>query len=585
MRACAVRRMLVLAGLMLSPNVAAGRLVGYWSCDDTEEGVITDWVGNHHGTMSGSVKRVPGYQGTALQLSGNGYAVIGRNPAFDLTRSITVAAWFKAGTLDRGYETILCKGRSAWAICRDAKRDALHFTSNSGKRRWIVAGNAGVCDGKWHHVAGTFDGSKACLYVDGQLDASVATTTPLQLNDYDVCLGENLELPGRQWNGCIDEVMIFDHSLTEAEVTQLYRQGAKAFVPEVLRALRDTTEQAQAKLRQDAGPEAIAIVQRGLARHQLLNRDRRGPPLESDRLLLSDTYFLLADAKERAGAPKKEVAALYATSALFTWESENFVPALLWLYHNTSVEACRQVIRRSMPDGSQAVRWLPEVARSFHARYDWAAFELFVGTVFSEGYGLFEAYAILNGLGWDNSWGRSFLEFARRRSALRQFFVDANMNRVNGFLEAEDFPHAADVCRDVARFCTVPEDIARYEFKACECAYRSGSYEEVIREIDRFIGQNATGDMTLVRKAWMLKGRAQIHLKQTDQACDTFQKLVRLCPKEEAAEANFYVAYVRTAQGSPEEAEKVLRTLLAEAPGTAAADKARLYMKLRKKTP
>jgi hypothetical protein len=78
-----------------------------------------------------------------------------------------------------------------------------------------------VNDGQWHHVAGTYDGSVARLYVDGVDDGSVLTSGAIGKNVYGVYIGANAQRTGREWNGLIDDVRIYSRALLEAEVGYL----------------------------------------------------------------------------------------------------------------------------------------------------------------------------------------------------------------------------------------------------------------------------------------------------------------------------------------------------------------------------
>lgn len=575
-----VRRMaiLVVSGLVLSANVVRGDLVTYWGFDDTEPGIAADAIGDNQGVVEGAVVHAPGYKGTAFRFDGStGYVSVGSAPAFDIVGAITISAWIKVEAFERPYQTILAKGDSAWRMARDLYQDKLQFAANNGQRRWVVRGNISVNDGKWHHVVGLFDGSRACLYVDGQLDASLATRVPIQTNDYDVFIGENAERPGRYWNGLIDEVLIFDHALSEEEIRQLHGVGARVFMPEALRALRETAERAEASLRADKTQQAITLIERGIARYRQLKHQSLRGSSESDGRLLSDLYFLLANAKDLTGASENEVTPLYVMSILPTWRSKNVVPALQWLDKNVSAEVCQQVIRRSMANRDDITNDLGAIARGFRARQDWPAFEVFLRTVFAEGgYGTPAARAILEDLGADSTWGRAFLDFSRQQPALWPFFVEVCDNQIQRHVRRGDFLRAGDVYRDVARYCVTPEDRTRYEFLACECIFRSGRYDDAIPAIDHFVDKNGTTNPILARKATLLKGRAHMHLKQMGQAVEAFRTLATRYP--EAEEANLYIAYCKLAQGELQEAEKRFSAVVRDQPQTSSACRARLCL-------
>ncbi len=72
----------------------------------------------------------------------------------------------------------------------------------------------------WHHVAGTWDGQKLRLYLDGALQAECERRGLPNPNPYPVMIG-NFEYPschGGNFGGAIDEVRIYSRALTAEEV-------------------------------------------------------------------------------------------------------------------------------------------------------------------------------------------------------------------------------------------------------------------------------------------------------------------------------------------------------------------------------
>ena len=103
--------------------------------------------------------------------------------------------------------------------------DNLHFACTGTWPEW-VHGSADVNDAQWHHVAGVYDGEELRLYVDGQLDASVGTSGLINVNEHPVYIGENAEHPGREWNGLIDDVRLYNYALSETEIQTLHDAGS-----------------------------------------------------------------------------------------------------------------------------------------------------------------------------------------------------------------------------------------------------------------------------------------------------------------------------------------------------------------------
>ena len=82
-------------------------------------------------------------------------------------------------------------------------------------------------DNQWHHVVVVIlDNSNAALYLDGVLEED--DTTPSGAWDTDS--NANLYIGGRadtggDFNGSIDEVLIYNRSLSADEIKQLYIKG------------------------------------------------------------------------------------------------------------------------------------------------------------------------------------------------------------------------------------------------------------------------------------------------------------------------------------------------------------------------
>jgi hypothetical protein len=83
-------------------------------------------------------------------------------------------------------------------------------------------GMESVKDGKWHHVVGTYDGKRACLYIDGNLSDFTNINGNIATNDNIVVIGDKPEWPRYNWNGLIDDVHIYSYTLSAEEVKDLY---------------------------------------------------------------------------------------------------------------------------------------------------------------------------------------------------------------------------------------------------------------------------------------------------------------------------------------------------------------------------
>ena len=75
---------------------------------------------------------------------------------------------------------------------------------------------------EWGHVAGTYDGDTMKVYVNGELIGEQGQGFDLQgTNDSDVRIGCAKDRANFTFDGAIDEVVIFNRALSEAEIEQV----------------------------------------------------------------------------------------------------------------------------------------------------------------------------------------------------------------------------------------------------------------------------------------------------------------------------------------------------------------------------
>ena len=199
-------------------------LVGYWALDEGSGSDAFDSSGNgHHGTlvnMEVATDWIAGQSGTSLDFEDYECVDVPSAPGLIPSSAITIAVWARADSWASGNRRIVGIGDSGiWGQAFD----------NPQGLRFLVGGVLGAdlmtslpSTGAWHHIAGTYDGSTACLYVDGSLAVQAPASGPFS-NPYGVCIGSKLpSSPARDFfNGAIDEVFLYGRALTDTEVVEL----------------------------------------------------------------------------------------------------------------------------------------------------------------------------------------------------------------------------------------------------------------------------------------------------------------------------------------------------------------------------
>ena len=238
-----------LAAAFVAPaSASAGvldSLSGWWPMYEGSGQTIHDLSGrgNHGqlGSTAGADANDPTWIrgflfGSALRFDGNDFVRIPDSPALR-TPQITVSAWVRASQSPGNYKYILGKGANE---CESSSY-ALYTGETGGLRFYVtdltrvVRGSdvipaATIWNGKWHHVAGTWDGSAAKLFVDGKLVSSTAGdpgTIDYTLPTADATgMGAYLGTCDLYYTGDIDDVAIFSQALP---IDQIWAKVAALF--------------------------------------------------------------------------------------------------------------------------------------------------------------------------------------------------------------------------------------------------------------------------------------------------------------------------------------------------------------------
>ena len=187
-------------------------------------GSTSYWVAkkNANGCYSGRTEIVVNVYapttGTHLNFDGNAdHVVLPSSTDFNFTNQMTVEFWMNSNFTPQQWDALVAKGDNSWRIALTAS-GKINFAGNGAFGD--VTSVATVTDGAWHHVAVTYNGSNAVIYIDGVLDKTITGTGILNTSTYQVALGENLQTTGRNYNGNMDEVRIWNIARTASQIAQ-----------------------------------------------------------------------------------------------------------------------------------------------------------------------------------------------------------------------------------------------------------------------------------------------------------------------------------------------------------------------------
>jgi hypothetical protein len=192
-----------LAALPSAASAADFPLVGWWPMNEGTGQVVRDWsghgsngvLGNSPGVDSQDPTWIRGvFLGSALRFDGGDLVQIPDSPGLNVSK-VTVAAWVRNTASPGINRYILAKGsdqcvRASYGMYTSSNGGVAFYVSDHDQFYRSPEAPTSVWDGKWHNVAGTFDGTTVRLYVDGkQIGNGTPASGPI---DYTLATGGGL---------------------------------------------------------------------------------------------------------------------------------------------------------------------------------------------------------------------------------------------------------------------------------------------------------------------------------------------------------------------------------------------------------
>jgi len=209
-------------------------LVAYYPLDDPGDAPDESGYGDDNdGTVEGSPSESVGIFGSGgYDLDGtDDYIEVDDSASLEMsdTDEVTVSAWVKLDEIRPGWRAIFQHSDTSYNLHLDDGKNP-EFTIYDGTWYSAAAGSSLGPD-DWVHLVGTFDGDKARLYVDGtEVDQVSAPNDIDSAGGVNAGLGENVDASGRHLDGSIDEVRVYNRSLSASEVADL---NESAFTGEI----------------------------------------------------------------------------------------------------------------------------------------------------------------------------------------------------------------------------------------------------------------------------------------------------------------------------------------------------------------
>jgi chitodextrinase len=195
-------------------------LVAAYAFNEGTGTTVSDSSGNsNNGTVSGATWTASGKYGSALVFNGTSALVtINNSASLQLTTGMTLEAWVNPSVVNSAWRDVIYKGNDNYYLeGTSASGGAPAAGGTFGTVDATFYGTGALAVNTWTHLALTFDGTTARLYVNGVLASSqtepanlITSANPLQIG------GDSLY--GQFFQGMIDEVRVYNVALTLAQI-------------------------------------------------------------------------------------------------------------------------------------------------------------------------------------------------------------------------------------------------------------------------------------------------------------------------------------------------------------------------------
>ena len=228
-----------------------GAPVAWYKIDEGADTVINDSSGNgltgtltlgaSPSTATAWANGAAGKINSSMDFDGtDDYILVADNTALDITKAITIAAWVRPDTISACCHWIVNKDDTTsqrsygMFFAVNSKLSSYFFKSDSTAYQ-VDSDNNIVPTGQWSHVAVTYDTDTAVAqyYVNGKsVKTNIITSVsgPIQATTAEVTIGKrNYFASNWPFDGQIDDVRIFNYSLTAQQIRDVYNNGAVSF--------------------------------------------------------------------------------------------------------------------------------------------------------------------------------------------------------------------------------------------------------------------------------------------------------------------------------------------------------------------
>ena len=212
-------------------------LLAYWNFDKSNSTTSYDFTHHnynmvHYGNSTVNTTCNSGYNDCANFDGVNDYMEHKKVLIYNVT-NFTFSLWVNARVLVTGPSIgIIAQEREGTNTGYGVQLESLNRVRICGYTCVLTAPQAYNYTNSWHHIVATGNDTNFTIYIDGVLNATGARVWVPNAMTNSFTLGKRPEdASNARFNGSLDEVMVFNISLNDSQVLEIFRNQSQRFVP------------------------------------------------------------------------------------------------------------------------------------------------------------------------------------------------------------------------------------------------------------------------------------------------------------------------------------------------------------------
>lgn len=213
----------------VNPPTWKNGLVGYWRFDEGNNITAYDSSGNRFNGILQGPAWACGAFGNALSYNRNknAWVAITSSGSLSTLNQFSISAWVNYTPPGSGNDPYIVRrvgGDSMWLYVQAASPLKAVFGFYDGAYKQVTTTGA-IPTNQWTNIVGAYDGATLSIYINGIFNNNLPASGTMINQGGDVLIGNYNKGNMGIWSGLIDQVQIWNRSLTQNEITQIYNFG------------------------------------------------------------------------------------------------------------------------------------------------------------------------------------------------------------------------------------------------------------------------------------------------------------------------------------------------------------------------